>query len=158
MSMLPLDEVSHVEVLPIGTEREAFGETADISLRHPAHRLSLDLEERHVGFFMPVEGFFGCAASAVEDQRCGIAASRAHGEPFWTIADDNLIDDAGRGCFEVNDTNGVDSAILAAADVVDDRQLAVGRDLYVKRVKASSHVVILTVDLRIADFLAVDVE
>ena len=132
--MLPLDEVSHVEVLPIGTEREAFGETADISLRHPAHRLSLDLEERHVGFFMPVEGFFGCAASAVEDQRCGIAASRAHGEPLWTIADNYLIDEAGRVGLEVDNADGIDLAVLTAADVVDDRELAVGCDLDVERV------------------------
>ena len=130
-----LDEVSHVEVLPIGTEREAFGEAAEIGLRHLAHRLSLDLEERHVGFLMPIEGGLGCAAGAVEDQRGGIAAGRADGEPFRAIADDDLIDDAGRVCLEVDYANGVDPAVLAAADVVDYRELAVGRDLDVERVK-----------------------
>jgi hypothetical protein len=55
-----LDEVSYVEVLPVGAERDAFGEAAHIGLRHLAHRLSLDLEERHVGFLMAVEGGLGC--------------------------------------------------------------------------------------------------
>ena len=45
---------------------------------------------------MPVEGGLGGAAGAVEDQRGGITAGRADGEPFWTIADDYLINDAGR--------------------------------------------------------------
>jgi hypothetical protein len=77
---------------------------------------------------MPIEGSLGCAAGAVEDQRGGIAAGRADGEPFRAIADDDLIDDAGRVCLEVDYANGVDPAVLAAADVVDYRELAVGGD------------------------------
>src|SRR5207253_649016 len=119
---------------------------------------SVDLEERHIGFLMPVEGGLGCAAGAVEDQRGGIAAGRADGEPFRAIADDYLIDDAGWVRLEVDDADGVDSAILTAADVVDDREFAVGRDLDVERVEAGGHVVILAVYLGVADLLAVDVE
>src|SRR5438128_2224349 len=59
---------------------------------------------------------------------------------------------------EVDDADGVDSAILTAADVVDDREFAVGRDLDVERVEAGGHVVILAVYLGVADLLAVDVE
>jgi len=51
---------------------------------------------------------------------------RAHGEPLWTIADNYLIDDAGRVGLEVDDADGIDLAVLTAADVVDDRELAVG--------------------------------
>jgi hypothetical protein len=82
-----LDEISHVKVLPVGAEHDAFGKAADVRLCHLANALSIDLEEHHVGFLMPVEGGLGCAAGAVEDQRGGITARRADSEPFWTIAD-----------------------------------------------------------------------
>jgi hypothetical protein len=49
-------------------------------------------------------------------------------------------------------------AILAAADVVDDRELTVGSDLHVERIEAGRHVVILAVYLRRDDFLAIDIE
>jgi hypothetical protein len=52
---------------------------------------------------VPVEGGLGRAAAAVEDQRGAIATGRADGEPFWAIADDYLIDDAGRVGLEVDD-------------------------------------------------------
>ena len=107
---------------------------------------------------MRVEGGLGCAAGAVEDQRGGITAGRAHGEPLWTIADNNLIDDAGRTCVEVDDADGIHLAVLTAPDVVDDGELSVGRDLDVEWVEAGGHVVILAIDLSIADLLAVDIE
>jgi hypothetical protein len=44
----------------------AFGEAAHLGLRDLAHRLSLDLEERHVGFLVPIEGGLGRAAGAIE--------------------------------------------------------------------------------------------
>ena len=118
-----VDEICNIEVMPVRAERDAFGEAADIGLRHLADRLCFDLEKRHVGFIVPVEGGLGCAAAAVQDQRGGIAAGRADGEPFRAIADDYLIDDAGRARLEVDDANGVDPAVLAAADVVDDPKL-----------------------------------
>src|SRR6266849_2504474 len=156
--VVALDEVFHVEILPVGAERDAFREAAYISLRHLAYCLSLYLEQRHVGFLMPVEVGLGSAAGAVQDQRGGITAGRADGEPLWTIADDYLIDDPGRACLEVDDAHGVDLAVLAAADVVDDRELAVGRDLDVDRVEAGGYVVVLAFDPGVADLLAVDVE
>ena len=47
-----VDEVSHVEVTTVGAELDVFGEAAHLGLRDLAHRSSLDLEERHVGFLM----------------------------------------------------------------------------------------------------------
>jgi hypothetical protein len=70
-----------------------------------------------------VEGGLRRAAGAVQQQRSGVAAGRTDGEPFRAIADDYLIDDAGRARLEVDDANGVDPAVLAAADVVDDPKL-----------------------------------
>ena len=114
-------------------------------MRHLTHRLSLDLEERHVRFLVPVEGGLRRATGAVQDERSGIAASGAYRKPFRAITDDHLIDDAGRVRLEIDHADGVDLAILAAADVVDDRELAVGRDFDVERIEAGGHVVILAV-------------
>jgi len=107
---------------------------------------------------MPVEGGLGCGTSAVQDQRGGVAAGRAHREPFRAVADHDLIDDAWRARFEVDHPYRVDLAILATTDVVDDSELAVGRHLDVERVEPGRHVVILAVDLGVVEFLTVDVE
>ena len=87
-----------------------------------------------------------------------MASRWAHRQPFRAVADDNLINDAGRVCFKVDHADSVDLTVLAAADVVDDRELAVGRDLDVERVKAGRHVVIFAVHLGVSDLLAVDIE
>ena len=52
----------------------------------------------------------------------------------------------------VDDAHGIDPAVLAAADVVDDRELAVGRDLDVERGEAGGHVVILAVTWALLTF------
>src|SRR6202040_524116 len=78
--------------------------------------------------------------------------------PFWALPHHYLIDNAGRACLEVDDADGVDLAVLSATDIIDDRELAVGRDLDVERVEASGHVVILAVNLSVADLLTVNVE
>jgi hypothetical protein len=78
--MLP-DEVSHVEVTPVGAERNAFGEAAHLGLRDLAHRLSLDLEERHVGFFVPIEGGLGAC------RRCHSRRACLSGKPGRRLLD-----------------------------------------------------------------------
>jgi hypothetical protein len=47
---ISVDEVSYVQVMPIGTKRDPFGEAAHVGLGHLMDRLSIDLEERHIGF------------------------------------------------------------------------------------------------------------
>jgi hypothetical protein len=58
--------------------------------------------------------------------------------------------DDGRIAGLVMPADSVDLAVLSATDIIDHRELAVGRDLDVERVEASGHVVILTVYLSIA--------
>ena len=51
-----VDKVADVEVAPIGAERDTFGETTNLDLRHLADRLSLDLEKGDERFLVPKEG------------------------------------------------------------------------------------------------------
>src|SRR6516164_1450221 len=153
-----VDKVCNIEPAPIRAEGDALGESADIDLSHLADRLSVDLEQRHIRFLVSVEGGLGRAPGTVQYERGGIAPGRAHRQPFRAVADDHLIDDARRVRLHVDHPDRVDLTVLAAADVVDDRELAVGRYLDVERVEAGGHVVILAVDLGVADLLPVDIE
>src|SRR5262249_21250734 len=74
---IALDEVSDIEVLPVGAEHDAFRKAAHVRLSHLANALSIDLEEHNVGFLVPVERGFGRRPGAVQQQRSGIAAGRA---------------------------------------------------------------------------------
>src|SRR5215475_7912988 len=53
---IAVDEVADVEVAPIGAERDPFGESTNLDLRHLADRLSLDLEKGDERFLVPKEG------------------------------------------------------------------------------------------------------
>jgi hypothetical protein len=46
-----------------------------------------DLEERDERMFVPVERRLGRAAGAIEEQRGGVAADRAHRQPLRPVAD-----------------------------------------------------------------------
>jgi hypothetical protein len=44
------------------------------------------------------------------------------------VAEDDLIDDARRARLEIDDADNIHLAVLSAADIVDYRELPVGRD------------------------------
>src|SRR5215471_12013423 len=112
-----VDEVADVKVAPVWAERHALGEATHVDLSHLAYCLSIDLQERDIRVFMPVEGGLGGGTGSVEKDRRGITSGRAHRESFRTIADNHLIDDTGWVCLEIDDADGVDLAILTATVV-----------------------------------------
>jgi hypothetical protein len=128
---IPFDKISYIEIPSVGAECDAFSEATHIGLRYLADCLSVDFQESHIGSIVAIKGGLRRTPTAVQDQRGRITARRAHRQPLWTVADHDLIDDTGRACIEVDDADSVDLAVLAAADVVDDRELAVRRDLNV---------------------------
>ena len=58
-----VDEVADIEVVPVRAERYALGEATHIGLSHLAYCLSVDLQERDVRVFVPVEGGLGVGRS-----------------------------------------------------------------------------------------------
>ena len=82
-----VDKISHVQIAPVGTERDAFGEATHVGLRHLTDCLSIDLQESYVRFVVPIKGGLWRSTCAVQDQRSRIAASRAYRVSDWSSTD-----------------------------------------------------------------------
>jgi len=54
-----VDEISHLEIAPVGTGRDPLGEATDAGPAHFAYRLSVDFQKRDVGFIVPIKAVFG---------------------------------------------------------------------------------------------------